>query len=235
MKVVILAGGFGSRIADHSDLPKPMIPVGNKPIITHIMQIYINQGFKDFILPVGYKGDIIREYFYKNKSFSNINIQIVDTGLNSLTGSRLKKIKHLILEEDFMLTYGDGLCNINLKKLINFHKKHKKKVTVTAVHPPARFGELEISRNRVKVFMEKPQLQKGWINGGFFILNRDFFNYIPNRNVSLERYPLIKAAKDKEFMAYKHNKFWYCIDNRRDHKIIQDLYKKGNPPWINVK
>ena len=235
MKVVILAGGFGSRIADHSDLPKPMIPIGRKPIIAHIMQIYIKQGFKDFILAVGYKGNIIKRYFKGNKIFSQANIKIVDTGINSLTGRRLKKIRHLISEDNFMLTYGDGLSNINLKKLIKFHKKHKKTVTVTAVHPPARFGELELSGNRVKVFMEKPQLQKGWINGGFFILKKNFFNYIPNKNVSLERYPLGRAAKEKEFMAYKHDKFWYCIDNRRDHKIIQNLYKKGNPPWINVK
>ena len=235
MKVVILAGGFGSRIADHSDLPKPMIPIGGKPIIAHIMQIYIKQGFKDFILAVGYKGNIIKRYFKGNKIFSQANIKIVDTGINSLTGRRLKKIRHLISEDNFMLTYGDGLSNINLKKLIKFHKKHKKTVTVTAVHPPARFGELELSGNRVKVFMEKPQLQKGWINGGFFILKKNFFNYIPNKNVSLERYPLGRAAKEKEFMAYKHDKFWYCIDNRRDHKIIQNLYKKGNPPWINVK
>lgn len=235
MKVVILAGGFGSRIADHSDLPKPMIPIGKKPIISHIMEIYLKQGFKDFIITVGYKGNKIKDYFRKNKEFSKINVDVVDTGVNSLTGKRLQKIKHMISEEDFMLTYGDGLCNVNLRKLIKFHKKHKRKVTVTAVHPPARFGELNLTYNRVKIFEEKPQLQKGWINGGFFILNKDFFNFIPNKNVSLEREPLINAAKKKEFMAYKHHKFWYCIDNRRDHKIIQDLYKKGNPPWINIE
>ena len=236
MKVVILAGGFGSRIADHSVLPKPMIPVGKYPIIEHIMRIYIQQGFRKFIIPVGYKGEIIKKFFKKkNKIFSGCEIQIVNTGLNSHTGTRLEKIKHLINEDNFMLTYGDGLSNINLKRLIRFHIKHKKTVTVTAVHPPARFGELEINLNNVvKSFEEKPQLQSGWINGGFFVLKKNFFDLIPKKNVMIEREPLALASKKKQFMAFKHENFWYCIDNRRDHKIIEKIYRKGNAPWLNL-
>jgi glucose-1-phosphate cytidylyltransferase len=236
MKVVILAGGFGSRIADHSVLPKPMIPVGKYPIIEHIMRIYIQQGFKKFIIPVGYKGEIIEKFFKKNKKiFSGCEIQVIKTGLNSYTGERLKKIKHLITEENFMVTYGDGLSNIDLKKLIKFHIKHKKTVTVTAVHPPARFGELELnSNNIVKSFTEKPQLQSGWINGGFFVFKKNFFNLIPSENVMLERKPLALASRKKQFMAFKHESFWYCIDNRRDHEIIQKIYRKGNAPWLNL-
>lgn len=236
MKVVILAGGYGSRIADHSDLPKPMIPVGKHPLIVHIMRIYIQQGFKKFIIPVGYKGYVIKKYFKKKqKDFSDCEIQIVETGLSSYTGTRLKKIKHLINEDNFMLTYGDGLSNIDLKKLIRFHIKHKKTITVTAVHPPARFGELELnSTNLVKKFEEKPQLQSGWINGGFFVLKRNFFNLIPDENVMIEKAPLALAAKKKQFMAFKHGGFWHCIDNRRDHKNIEKIYKRGDAPWIDL-
>ena len=174
MKVVILAGGYGSRIADHSALPKPMIPIGKYPIIVHIMKIYIKFGFKDFIIPVGYKGEIIKNYFKKNrKQFKDCNIKIVNTGINSLTGTRLKKIKKFITDDNFMLTYGDGLSDIDLNKLIKFHNKHKKVVTLTAVHPPARFGELKLTGNVVQTFEEKPQLQKSWINGGFFVLKKE--------------------------------------------------------------
>lgn len=235
MKVVILAGGYGSRIADHSELPKPMIPLGNFPIIVHVMKIYIRQGFKEFLIPVGYKSKIIKEYFRKNKSFfSDCNIKIIDTGRDSLTGTRLKKIKKYIKEKNFMLTYADGLSNINLKKLLLFHKKHKKVVTLTAVHPPARFGELNLLGNMVKRFEEKPQLQRGWINGGFFILKKEFLNYIPKKNVQIEREPLITATKKKQFMAYKHKSFWYCIDNRRDLKAAEKMYKEKNVPWLKT-
>jgi len=232
MKVVILAGGYGSRIADYSELPKPMIPIGKYPIIVHIMKIYIKYGFKDFIIPIGYKGKIIQNYFRKNKKkFKNCNIKIINTGINSLTGTRLKKIKKFLTDDNFMLTYGDGLSDINLHKLVKFHKKHKKVVTLTAVHPPARFGELKLSGNVVKSFQEKPQLQDGWINGGFFVLNKKFIKYIPKKNVQIEREPLTKAAEKKQFMAYKHTSFWYCIDNRRDLKVIERMCRKGKEPW----
>ena len=230
MKVVILAGGFGTRIADHSNMPKPMISINGKPIIAHILEIYIKQGFDKFIIAVGFKGHVIKNYFKKN--FKNYDIKIVDTGLKTLTGNRIKKLKKYLDEKNFMLTYGDGLCNINLKKLLNFHLKHKKLVTVTAVHPPARFGELVIDHHKVTNFEEKPQLQKGWINGGFFVFKREFLNLIPNKSVMLEREPLKSATKKKQFIAYKHKGFWHCMDNRRDHSSLEKLSKLKKIPWM---
>ena len=230
MKVVILAGGFGTRIADHSNLPKPMISINGKPIISHILEIFISQGFTDFLIAVGYKGHIIKKYFKQN--FIEYNIKVVDTGLKTLTGNRLKKLKNYLNEDNFMLTYGDGLCNINLKKLLKFHRSHKKLVTVTAVHPPARFGELLLKRTNVINFEEKPQLQKGWINGGFFIFKKEFLDLIPKKQVMLEREPLKVAVKKKQFMAFKHKFFWHCMDNRRDHSNLEKLCKLKKLPWL---
>ncbi len=230
MKVVILAGGFGTRIADHSNLPKPMISINGKPIISHILEIFINQGFTDFLIAVGYKGHIIKKYFKQN--FIEYNIKVVDTGLRTLTGNRLKKLRNYLNEDNFMLTYGDGLCNINLKKLLKFHRSHKKLVTVTAVHPPARFGELLLKRTNVINFEEKPQLQKGWINGGFFIFKKEFLDLIPKKQVMLEREPLKIAVKKKQFMAFKHKFFWHCMDNRRDHSNLEKLCKLKKLPWL---
>ena len=233
MIVVILAGGFGTRIADHSELPKPMIPIGGRPIISHILDIYSLQGYKEFIIAAGYKREVIKNYFKKNKKkFSNMNIQVVDTGLKTFTGNRLKKLKKFIKGENFMLTYGDGLCNIDLNKLVKFHLNHNKMATITAVHPPARFGELVLDGNSVKTFKEKPQLQKGWINGGFFVFKKKFLNLIPNKTVMLEREPLSKIIKAQEFMAYKHNNFWYCMDNRRDHSNLEKMCKFKKVPWL---
>jgi|TARA_B100001964_G_scaffold226361_1_gene275196 glucose-1-phosphate cytidylyltransferase len=233
MIVVILAGGFGTRIADHSELPKPMIPIGGRPIISHILDIYSLQGYKEFIIAAGYKGEVIKNYFKKNKKkFSNMNIQVVDTGLKTFTGNRLKKLKKFIKGENFMLTYGDGLCNIDLNKLVKFHLNHNKMATITAVHPPARFGELVLDGNSVKTFKEKPQLQKGWINGGFFVFKKKFLNLIPNKTVMLEREPLSKIIKAQEFMAYKHNNFWYCMDNRRDYFNLEKMCKFKKVPWL---
>ena len=230
MKVVILAGGFGTRIADHSDLPKPMISINGKPIISHILEIFISQGFTDFLIAVGYKGHIIKKYFKHN--FCEYNVKVVDTGLKTLTGNRLKKLKNYLNEDNFMLTYGDGLCNVNLKKLLKFHVRHKKLVTVTAVHPPARFGELLLKKTNVINFEEKPQLQKGWINGGFFIFKKDFLELIPKKQVMLEREPLKIAVKKKQFMAFKHKYFWHCMDNRRDHSNLEKLSKLKKLPWL---
>lgn len=230
MKVVILAGGLGTRIADHSDLPKPMIAINGKPIISHILEIFISQGFNDFIIAVGYKGNIIKKYF--KKKFPKYKIKIVDTGTKTLTGNRIKKLKGYLTEENFMLTYGDGLCNVNLKKLLKFHLSHKKLATVTAVHPPARFGELVLKKNKVKNFEEKPQLQKGWINGGFFIFKKEFLNLIPQKPVMLEREPLKVATKKNQFMAFKHKYFWHCMDNRRDHSNLEKLCKLKKLPWL---
>ena len=230
MKVVILAGGFGTRIADHSKMPKPMISINGKPIIAHILEIYIKQGFDKFIIAVGFKGHVIKNYFKKN--FKNYDIKIVDTGLKTLTGNRIKKLKKHLDEKNFMLTYGDGLCNINLKKLLNFHLKHKKLVTVTAVHPPARFGELVIDRHKVTNFEEKPQLQRGWINGGYFVVEPTFLKLIGNKNVMLERSPLKKAVKTKNLSAFKHTGFWMCMDTVRDKEVLDNLVKTKKSPWI---
>jgi glucose-1-phosphate cytidylyltransferase len=232
MKVVILAGGLGTRISDHSDLPKPMISINGIPIIAHILKIFINQGFNEFIIAVGYKGNIIKKYFEKN--FLQNNIQVVDTGLKTLTGNRLKKLKGFLPEENFMLTYGDGLCNVDLKKLSKFHLNHQKLVTVTAVHPPARFGELVLKKNNVINFEEKPQLQKGWINGGFFVFKKEFLDLIPKKQVMLEREPLKIVVKKKQFMAFKHKYFWHCMDNRRDHSNLEKLSKLKKLPWIKI-
>ena len=232
MKVVILAGGSGTRISDHSDLPKPMISINGIPIIAHILKIFINQGFNEFIIAVGYKGNIIKKYFEKN--FLQNNIQVVDTGLKTLTGNRLKKLKGFLPEENFMLTYGDGLCNVDLKKLSKFHLNHQKLVTVTAVHPPARFGELVLKKSNVINFEEKPQLQKGWINGGFFVFKKEFLDLIPKKQVMLEREPLKIVVKKKQFMAFKHKYFWHCMDNRRDHSNLEKLSKLKKLPWIKI-
>ena len=230
MKVVILAGGKGSRISEYTKiLPKPMIKIGSKPILEHIINYYIKFGFDDFIIASGYKHSIIRDYF-KNKQI-NAQINVVNTGLETLTGSRLKKLSGM-LKETFMLTYGDGLSNVNLKKLLEFHKQKKKLITLTAVHPSARFGELTIKDQIVKQFKEKPQLQKGWINGGFFVVDPDFFKLIGNKNVMLERLPIQKAVKSKNLSAYKHSDFWFCMDTVRDKNVLDSLIKSKKAPWL---
>ena len=231
MKVVILAGGRGTRISEYTKiLPKPMIKIGSKPILEHIIRYYMKFGFNDFIIAGGYKYNIIKNYF-KKKNFSPANIKVINTGIQTLTGTRLKKLSK-ILNETFMLTYGDGLSNINLNKLIKFHRKSKKKVTLTAVHPPARFGELSITKNTVSKFEEKPQLQKGWINGGFFVVEPEFLKIIPNKNVMLERTPLKKAVETKNLAAFKHNGFWFAMDTVRDKKVLDTLIKNKKSPWL---
>ena len=230
MKVIILAGGKGTRIPEYTgSIPKPMVPIGSKPILEHIIDYYIKYGFKDFIIATGYKHQVIKNYF-KNKK-KNAYIKIINTGIETLTGSRLKKLENE-LKQTFMLTYGDGLSNINLKKLLNFHKKSKKKVTLTAVHPPARFGELKISKGVVTSFKEKPQLQKGWINGGFFVIEPEFLKSIENKNVMLERSPLAKAVKKKNLAAYQHNGFQFCMDTLRDEKVLDNMIKTKKSPWL---
>jgi len=230
MKVVILAGGKGSRIEKYTKfIPKPMIRIGSKPIIQHIINYYMKFGFKDFIIAAGYKYLIIKKYFEKKKI--SANIKVINTGLNTLTGTRLLKLSNEI-NTTFMLTYGDGLSNINLKKLLQFHKKNKKKITISAVHPPARFGELEIHNNIVTKFEEKPQLQKGWINGGFFVVEPEFLNLIGKKNVMLERHPLSRAVKSKNLAAYKHDGFWFCMDTLRDKKVLEEMIKNKKSPWL---
>ncbi len=235
MKAVILCGGLGTRISQETyNKPKPMIKIGRIPILEHIINFYIKQNVNEVILLLGYKGKIIRNYFDKKRFKSKI--KFIDTGLNTLTGERLLRAKkQLIKEESFMVTYGDGLCNVNLKRLLNFHYKHKKIATVTAVRPPARFGEIYIKKkNMVKKFVEKPQISSGWINGGFFIFNKDVFKYLSKKQM-LEREPLTKLAKTKNLFAYKHHGFWQCMDTKRDHDLLKNMIKKNKKlPWTKI-
>ena len=225
MKVVILAGGLGTRLSEYTKLiPKPMVKVNNKPILYYIMKHFSNYGYQDFYVLLGYKGNVIRNYF-KKKSFS-WNINLIDTGLKTMTGGRLKKIKKYLGRENFFLTYGDGLSNVNLRKLLKFHNKKKGAlVTMTAVRPPARFGAIKIVGERVKLFREKSKLDEGWINGGFFVINSKFLDYIDNSSTFLERSPLEKAAKQKKLFAFKHDGFWQCMDTKRDKDNLDFLFK----------
>jgi len=225
MKVVILAGGFGTRIAEANG-PKPMVNIGNKPILYHIINYYKKFGYNDFIVALGYKGNFIKKKFKKYK----FNIQFVDTGLNTMTGGRVKKLKKYLNNERFMLTYGDGLSNINLSKLLKHHIASKKIATVTAVHPPARFGEIVIKSNRVAEFNEKIQSKQNWINGGFFVFEPEFLNYIKGDQTSLEAEPLTKISKEGLLAAYKHEKFWQCMDTMKDKNYLEELWKK-KAPW----
>jgi len=230
MKVIILAGGFGTRLGEVTDLiPKPMVQIGGKPIMIHIMELYAYYGHTDFFIALGYKADIIKNYF--NNQNLPWNINMIDTGLDTLTGGRCKIVSKSIGNETCFLTYGDGLSDVNINNLLKFHQKNKKLITVTAVHPSARFGELNLDGDKVLSFKEKPQLQKGWINGGFFVVEPGFFNYIENPNVMLEREPIEKATSDSQLYAYRHEGFWQCMDTRRDHKLLEKLWGNNKAPW----
>lgn len=252
MKVVILAGGFGTRLSDHTDsIPKPMVNIGGKPMLWHIMQTYASFGHKDFYVALGFKGQDIKDYFLNyhalNSDFTvdlatgNLSLSqtarldwrvtLIDTGLNTMTGGRIKRLQKFIGNESFMLTYGDGVSSIDLDSLKNFHKENGKAVTLSAVRPPARFGELSLTGNIVSSFEEKPQLQDGWINGGFFICEPRVFDYIDDDQEMFEREPMKKIVKNKELAAYKHEGFWYCVDTKRDLDNLQSLWENG-APWI---
>jgi len=227
MKVVILAGGLGTRISEYTKIiPKPMIKVCKKPLIYYIMKHYANYGFKDFYIALGYKGHIIKKYFEKKKFGWNINL--IDTGQKTMTGGRLKRLKKYLGNEPFMLTYGDGLSNVNIKKLLNFHKKNKKLVTLTAARPPARFGAIKILGNKVKYFKEKSKLDEGGINGGFFVMQPEFLNYIKNDQTFLEREPMELLTKKNQLVAFKHDDFWQCMDTKRDMDNLNIILKKNN-------
>ena len=252
MKVVILAGGLGTRLSELTEyLPKPMVKIGGKPILWHIMKTYNKHGFKNFFIAAGYKSEIIKEYFlnYRNiNSDFTINLKtgdtifhevedvdwtvtVADTGLNSMTGGRVKRMKKYINNETFLLTYGDGLVDIDIKSLIEFHKKHKKMVTVSAVHPGARFGELELKEDNVISFKEKPQTNQGWINGGYFVCEPSFLDLIENDQTILEKEPLENVAKMGQLMAYHHKGFWHCMDTKRDKEVLENLWISGRAPW----
>ncbi len=223
MKVVILAGGKGTRLSEYTKLiPKPMMKIVKIPIIVRIIKYYYKFGFKDFIIATGYKKKVIEKYFSKN--LKSLNIKTIDTGLNSMTGGRIKFLKNF-LNSTFLLTYGDGLSNVNLKKLIKFHKQNKYFVTLTAVRPPARFGGIKISGKRVKYFKEKSKLDEGWINGGFFVMEPKIFDYIKSSKTILEQYPLEKLSSQKKLGAYKHNGFWQCVDTIRDKELLETAVK----------
>ena len=225
MKVIILAGGFGTRISEYTyRIPKPMVKINKIPILIHIMKHYSRYGYEDFIIALGYKSKVIKDYFKKNKF--PWKIKLVNTGLNTMTGGRLKRLKKFIGKKTFMMTYGDGISNINIKKLINFHIKNKKMVSMTAVRPPARFGAIKLKGNLVKYFKEKSRIDEGWINGGYFVMEPKFLKFIKNDNTFLEKEPLEKISSLNQLYAYKHYDFWQCMDTKRDKDLLEKVLTK---------
>jgi len=227
MKVILLAGGLGTRISEYTDtIPKPMVQIGGKPILCHIMNLYAKYKYNNFLVALGYKGEVIKKYF--SKKSNEWNIELIETGEKTMTGGRVKRLQKFIGNETCMLTYGDGIADIDLNALIAFHKSHGKLVTVSAVRPPARFGAISLDGDRVKNFKEKTHTAEGWINGGFFVIEPDFFNYIDGDETFLEREPLEKAALKGQLFAYKHKGFWQCMDTKRDRDYLEEIYMKEN-------
>jgi glucose-1-phosphate cytidylyltransferase len=233
MKVLILAGGLGTRLSEETDLiPKPLVKIGEKPILWHIMHIYKQYGFKEFVILLGYKGHMIKEYFANNNE-NNWDITFLDTGQKTDTGGRIKRAAQHIDNQTFMLTYGDGLADISLIQLLSFHQKHGGLVTMTSVQLASRFGILEIGdEERVKQFKEKPKENEAWINGGFFICEPSMLNYIDNDETTFEKKPLATLANDGELFTYRHRGFWKCMDTLRDKRELDELAKSDSPPWI---
>ncbi len=252
MKVIILAGGFGTRLSELTELiPKPMVTIGNKPILWHIMNTYAKFGHKDFYLALGYKSELIKSYFLNYRSVTadcTIDLgsgkviehqykgidwltTLVDTGIDSMTGGRVKRMKDYIGNETFLLTYGDGVADIDIDALVSFHKKHGKMVTVSAVRPAARFGEMDLDGDQVASFKEKPQMKQGWINGGYFVIEPEFFDLICNDSIVLEKEPLESVAKMGELMSFKHDGFWQCMDTKRDRDYLENIWNSNQAPW----
>lgn len=255
MKVVILAGGFGTRISEESHLkPKPMIEIGGMPILWHIMKIYSHYGFNDFIICLGYKGIIIKEYFanyflhtsditfdfrednkitYHNHYNEPWKVTLVDTGLNTMTGGRIKRIQPYVGNEPFLLTYGDGVTDVNIKELVQFHKKHKRFVTLTAIQPSGRYGSLSFGEeDSVRKFREKPKGDGAWVNGGFFVMQPEIFNYLKDDNSILEDGIIEKIAKENQLIAYKHDGFWQSMDSLRDKNFLENLINTNKAQWM---
>jgi len=230
MKAVILAGGYGTRFGEETHLkPKPMIEIGGKPILWHILKIYSAYKINEFVICCGYKGNVIKEYFSKFDS-ALWNIELIDTGIDTMTGGRIKRIQNHI-DDTFCLTYGDGLSDIDINSLISFHKEKKSLATLTAVHPPERFGVLELSEEYVTEFHEKHRGQSSWINGGFFVFEPEIFDYINDDTTILERAPLETLAKEKKLTAFKHNGFWHSMDTLRDKNNLESLWNSKKAPW----
>jgi glucose-1-phosphate cytidylyltransferase len=254
MKVAILAGGLGSRISEETEIkPKPMVEIGGRPILWHIMKHYGGYGFKDFTIALGYKGEYIKRYFVDYASLQSDltiglrdgkitrkgngdaepddwSVNLVDTGPETATGGRIKRLQPTLGDETFMLTWGDGVCNIDLDRLLAFHRAHGKLATLTAVRPPARFGHLDLDGDKITEFSEKPQIGEGWINGAFFVLEPEVFDYIDGDATQFEREPLEGLARDGQLMAYRHDDFWQCMDTLRDKKLLEELWQNG-APW----
>jgi glucose-1-phosphate cytidylyltransferase len=232
MKVAILCGGKGTRLSEETRIrPKPLVEIGGEPILQHIMQSYRKFGFKDFYLATGYLGEQIQD-FADNDSEKE-NISVINTGENTLTGGRLLRLKNQLVKETiFMVTYGDGVCDVDIKEVVKFHKNHGKIATVTAVRPPARFGVMKLDGDKVSYFHEKSQTDAGWINGGFFVFNSAVFNYLVDDNSVLEESPLQKLTAEGELMAFKHDGFWQCMDTLRDKEFLDELCEQGKTPWL---
>jgi glucose-1-phosphate cytidylyltransferase len=259
LKVVILCGGLGMRLREETEYkPKPMVEIGGRPILWHVMKIYSRYNFKDFVLCLGYKGEYIKDYFLNYRAINNdfmirlgeknqveilssnhedFNIILSDTGFNSMTGARVKKIQKYIDEDIFMLTYGDGVGDVNIKELLEFHKKHGKIGTVTGMRPFSRFGELEIQDDQVVSFSEKPLKCDSFVNGGFFVFSRKFFDYLDENDeeLTLEKQPLENLASDSQLAVYRHPGFWHAMDTMRDKNYLESLIKSGNAPWVTWK
>jgi len=253
MKVGILAGGHGTRLAEETEIkPKPMVEIGGHPILWHIMKHYTRFGHKDFVIGLGYKGDYIKKYMSDyaklngsltvnmksgevlahNKENLDWNIELIETGLNTMTGGRIKRLIPYMGNKTFMLTWGDGVSNVDLDALLKFHKSHGKLATLTVVRPPARYGHLEIgNEGQVELFSEKPQASEGWINGAFFVLEPEVYDYIEGDQTQWEKEPMETLAKEGQLMAYQHNEFWQCMDTLREKYILEKLWDNGNPPW----
>jgi glucose-1-phosphate cytidylyltransferase len=252
MKVAILAGGLGTRLAEETEIrPKPMVEIGGKPILWHIMKIYDHYGFKEFVIALGYKGEYIKKYMVDSCSLSmdltvdlkrgqiqkhgdnsvDWNVALIDTGLKTQTGGRIKRLAPYLGNETFMLTWGDGVADIDINNLLAFHRSHGKLATLTAVRPPARYGYLELNGDRIIEFSEKPQTREGWINGAFFVLEPGVFDYIEGDDTQWEKEPLENLARDGQLMAYKHTSYWQCMDTVREKHILETSWNSGNAPW----
>ena len=252
MKVVILSGGFGTRLSEYTEsIPKPMVTIGGKPMLWHVMNIYASCGYKDFYLALGYKSELIKEYFLNYNSLNSDftvnllsgdvnsyqtdkidwNVTLLNTGIKTMTGGRVKRLQSILGDETFLLTYGDGVADIDINALIDFHYSHGKMITVTAVHPVARFGDLDLDGNQVISFKEKPQISQGWINGGYFVIEPEFFDLIQEDQTILEREPLERASQMGELIAFRHKGFWQCMDTKRDRDNLEQFWDSGKAPW----